>query len=203
MNKFPKNFIIFDTEFTAWKGSNNRNWSKKNEYKELVQIGALKIEKINKNSKQKLKIVDKLSIFIKPKINPILSEYFIELTGITQKYIENKGVSLSKALSLFYKFSKDDKGNNIPLYSYGNDYEIISINLKLNNTPKKSKFYKWKKNFNDLTPIFAKYINVNKYSSGNIYKAFNIVPPKSKINIHNSLWDSISLYLSLNHLFSV
>ena len=34
-------WIIIDTEYTSWKGSQERNWSNKYEYKELVQIGYL------------------------------------------------------------------------------------------------------------------------------------------------------------------
>ena len=41
----PEKFIIFDTEYTAWEGSQERNWSGDNEYMELVQIGALKVIK--------------------------------------------------------------------------------------------------------------------------------------------------------------
>ena len=41
--KLPKKFVIYDTEFTSWKGSQERNWSKPNEYRELVAIGALLI----------------------------------------------------------------------------------------------------------------------------------------------------------------
>ena len=42
----PETFIIFDTEFTAWKGSQERDWSGENEERELVQIGALKVKKL-------------------------------------------------------------------------------------------------------------------------------------------------------------
>ena len=41
--KLPNEFIIFDTEYTSWEGSLKRNWSNKNEYKELVAIGALHV----------------------------------------------------------------------------------------------------------------------------------------------------------------
>ena len=34
--------IIFDTEFTAWEGSAQRNWSFDWEYREIIQIAAVK-----------------------------------------------------------------------------------------------------------------------------------------------------------------
>lgn len=77
----PSNFILFDTEFTAWQGSQERNWSLCWEYKELISISALKVE--NKNNK--LIIVDKFTCYIKPRKNVLLSDYIINLTGITQQ----------------------------------------------------------------------------------------------------------------------
>ena len=38
----PSKFILFDTEFTAWEGSQNRNWSLCWEHRELISISALK-----------------------------------------------------------------------------------------------------------------------------------------------------------------
>jgi hypothetical protein len=70
-------FILWDTEYTSWKGSQERNWKKTKksditEYKELVMIGAIKVKKIGNT----LKIIDNKKIYIKPTYNPILSDYF-------------------------------------------------------------------------------------------------------------------------------
>ena len=66
------NYIVFDLEFTSWEGSMQRNWSGENEYKEIVQIAAIKVTDG--------KISDKLNILVKPNINPNLSDYFQKLT---------------------------------------------------------------------------------------------------------------------------
>ena len=191
----PNEFIIFDTEFTAWKGSQERKWSGKNEYMELVQIGALKIKKKN----NRLEIVEIFSVFIKPTNNPVLSQYFINLTNITQKQVDLEGFDLKKSLQLFYKFCKNNSGTLIPLYSYGNDYVVIKHNLDLYKTPLGSKFRSWEKYFYDIRTFFKDTVDVSKYSSGTLYKAFNI-KPKKKEEVHNSLWDARSLFLSLNKL---
>ena len=191
----PKEFIIFDTEFTAWKGSQERKWSGKNEYMELVQIGALKVEK----KKDCLDIKEVFSIYTKPEINPILSQYFIDLTNISQETLDTQGFSFFKSIQLFYQFCKDNDGNKLPLYSYGNDYEIIEYNLNLKKNPKQSKFRTWEIFFYDIRDIFKNFVDVSKYSSGTLYKAFHI-KPTSKTEVHNSLWDSRSLFLSLNKL---
>ena len=45
MYTLPNFFILFDTEYTAWKGSLDKNWSGSSEYKEILQIIGFKLEK--------------------------------------------------------------------------------------------------------------------------------------------------------------
>ena len=185
--------VLFDTEFTAWDGSVKRNWSKKNEYKELVQLAALKI-KIGK----KIKIIDKFNIIVKPVKNPLLSQYFIKLTGITNNNVKNKGVSFKKCIREFYSFCKYNN-KLVNIYSYGNDYVILKENMDYNKIPKKSKFRSWEKLFFDIKPIFNLYgINTNKYTSGTVYKSLNIKPNNSMV--HNAMWDTTSLFLTVKKL---
>ena len=184
-------FILFDTEFTAWQGSQKRNWSLSWEHKELISISALKVKK----KKNKLEIIDKFNCYIKPRINKQLSNYIIKLTGITQKKIDTKGLYFIKALRKFYKFSK-----NLPLYSYGNDYTIIQENLDLYKIKLDSKYRLWFDKFFDIKPFFESYgINTSKYTSGTVYKYFSL-KPNIKINIHNSEWDTYSMFLTLKHI---
>ena len=96
MLDLPKKIIVFDTEFTAWPGSQERNWGAPGEYKEIVQIGAVKIETEN------FVETDSLDIFIRPQLNPILSDYFIKLTGITQKVVDENGVNYLNVIKQFY-----------------------------------------------------------------------------------------------------
>ena len=187
---FPHEFIIFDTEYTANKNSMKRKW--KGEHKEIIQIGALKIRKTST-----LKIIDRISLFIKPKLYPQLSKYIIKLTGITQKQIDKNGVSLREGLKIFYRFCKDKQGNNLYLFSYGNDYEVIKLNLKIHKTPRNSKFYKWEKYFYDISDFFKDYVDIHKYSSGELAKIFKI---KYKFKKHNALQDSLSIYHTLKYI---
>lgn len=193
----PDTFIILDTEYTSWKGSQERNWSKKNEYKELVQIAAIKIKKTQKT----LKLVKKLNIYVKPKKNPQLSDYFINLTNISQEMIDEKGIKFKEAMKKIYKFCRNNKNEKYPVLSYGNDYGIIKENLKLNSINKKSRYYKWEKCFYDVRFFFDLFTDSSKYTSGTIYKAFNI-KPNTKESVHNASWDCISIYISLKYIFN-
>ena len=190
----PEKFIIFDTEYTAWEGSQERNWSDDDEYMELVQIGALKVIKTDTT----IKIEKRINIYIKPKKNPDLSEYFINLTGITQNIVDKKGVTFNEAMKKFYDFCKIKNNVKLPMFSYGNDYDIIKYNLKLNSVNKKSRFYKWEKKFYDIRPIFDCYVDTSKYTSGTIHKAFKI--NKKITHVHNALWDCRSMFLSLKSI---
>jgi len=190
----PEKFIIFDTEYTAWEGSQERNWSDDDEYMELVQIGALKVIKTDTT----IKIVKKINIYIKPKKNPDLSEYFINLTGITQNTIDKKAITFNEAMKKFYSFCRTKNDVKLPMFSYGNDYDIIKHNLKLNSVNKKSRFYKWEKKFYDIRPIFDQYVDTSKYTSGTIYKAFEV--DTKNPNVHNALWDCRSIFISLKSI---
>ena len=191
-----KKIIIYDTEYTSWEGSLQRNWNKKYEYKELVQLSAIKLL-ITKNNISKL---NEINLYIKPQINSILSKYFINLTKINQEKINNEGIFYEKALKKFYNFSKD----NIKLYCWGsdlgNDSDVLLLNMKYYNITN-IELYNWIKKYHfDIRFIFKKYnIDTINYNSGSIYK---IIPNHVQYNsnIHNAKWDIESILLALKWL---
>ena len=185
------NFIIFDTEYTSWEGSQERNWSLDYEYKEIICISALKINNIN----NKLTVVDKFNYYVKPIINPKLSDYIINLTNITQDIIDTQAYDFIQVLEKFYIFCE-----NYNIYSYGNDYIELNINMKLNNINSDSKYYAWENKFHNIRPFFEDHnINTSKYTSGSVYKSVQLVP-KENIQIHNSLWDAYSIFITIEYL---
>ena len=191
----PNYFCLLDTEYTSWENSLKNNWARPGEKKEIIQIAVFKIRKLNK----KLKIIDKINIYIKPKFNPILSEYIIKLTGITNKIINNLGIDFDTAMLKLYNFCKYNN-NLINVYSYGGDYIIIKENLLYHNYLKTHFLYDWGKNHYNLVPLLKnENIPTEKYTSGTLYKHFfsNLIS-----DVHNAEWDVKSLYLSLNKLIN-
>lgn len=184
--KLEKSFIIYDTEFTAWTGSQERNWNLPNEHRELVAIGALKIIKQNNY----YIIEDSFKILFIPKINNILSDYFVNLTSITNAEIDKYGYDYQSGMKLFLDFCGD-----LNMYSYGNDYHIFEENYNL---------YKLKNNLNkdkykDIRPYFEKFnINTNNYTSGSIYKHFNLKIDNEQI--HDPLFDCLSIFNTIKYL---
>ena len=132
----------------------------------------------------------------------MLSDYFINLTGITQETLFKKAKPFKMAMKLFYMFCKNKNGEKYNLYSMGNDYPVIKENLKLNSINRKSRFFRWEKYFYDIQPFFSKLVNTKEYSSGTLYKAFNIVP-RSDVDVHNASWDCLSLFLSLKKVIKI
>ncbi len=98
------NLIIFDLEFTAWEGSHQRDWSEPWEYREIIQIGAVHVAQGRDN----LVVDGELDILVRPTVNPELSDYITNLTGITNVMIDGAGVPFLQALHFLEAFVDDD-----------------------------------------------------------------------------------------------
>ena len=101
---FPKrgSVVVFDLEITAWKGSLARNWSGPGEFMEVVQIGAVKLD-----AAMPMAELASFEVLVTPEKNPVLSDYFIELTGITNADLSRHGVPFQDALTRFADFVGD------------------------------------------------------------------------------------------------
>ena len=123
------NYIILDLEATCWKNKHGKN--------EIIEIGAVKFD-------HQFKKVDEFCQFIKPIINPQLSDFCKELTTITQVEIDGsenyptviekfkKWINTDESYILcswgFYdknQFEKDDK-----LHGLTSDWVQNHISLK-------------------------------------------------------------------------
>jgi len=171
----PNQFVIYDTEFTSWEGAFERGWSGPNEFRELVQIGALKVN-------EELAVIEELLIYLKPLRNPELSDYFKDLTGISQEEVDERGEEPKKALAHFSEWV-----GGIPMYAFGRDGDVIMDNCKLleMDCPFKPE------HFHDVRDVFIKHgIQADEYQSGTILKAFGKEPSRQA---HDALNDARSI----------
>ena len=181
--------VIFDTEYTSWKGCQEFGW-KNGQKKEVVQLSAIKI---NEN----LEVIGEFSVYVKPKINPVLSDYFINLTGITNEMITEKGISLSDAYALFSQFVDNDvcwsHGWGSPLENIS-DGQIINDNLQLIGIhPKNIKYYNIAAFFAEM---YKKYnIDIKSQSSGMIATLLGRDKNLKNLGLatHNALYDVYSI----------
>jgi inhibitor of KinA sporulation pathway (predicted exonuclease) len=112
--------VLFDTEFTAWPGSMASRWLAPGEFREIVQIGAVKIDAKN------LEPVAEFEILVRPRFNSILSDYFVALTGITNEAVKARGVDFRDAYNRFVEFvGRDQMG------AFGRDDLVLVENLDL------------------------------------------------------------------------
>jgi inhibitor of KinA sporulation pathway (predicted exonuclease) len=112
--------VIFDLEFTGWEGSMESRWTRPQEHPEVIQIGAVKLDASS------LKEVDEFEILVKPRVNPVLSDYLVQLTSITNETMADNGVDFITAYRAFLDFVGDAR-----IYAFGRDDLIFTQNLKL------------------------------------------------------------------------
>lgn len=189
MSSFPKQFILFDTEYTAWEGSYETDWKKPGQYKEIIQIGAIHVDG------EELQERGEFNVIVKPVKNPQLSEFIIDLTGINQQVVDQKGVALNEALKEFAEFAGD-----LELYSYGADAQVIKENCDLLGIP----FVLNAQRCHNLRPMMypelaARNIeNYESYSSGTLLEAFG----KKGGRAHDAVNDIRNLLVVLRELQS-
>jgi inhibitor of KinA sporulation pathway (predicted exonuclease) len=181
-----KRIVIFDTEFTTWEGAWARNWSGPNEHREIVQIAAQMVDLETET------VLDSFSCLVKPSINPALSDYFINLTGITQEQVDTEGISFAEAYASF-----DTWTNNLPIFCYARslgesadrgvfEENIQLCNLEISLDPSR---------YDTLTGLFQSAgVDTQKYSSGELHRFFNL---SLDGHVHNAMHDVDSLVVSL------
>ena len=172
--------VFYDTEFTTWEGAMARDWSGPNEYRELVQIGAIRFGLDSLEEKEEFLVLSR------PVKNPVLSDFFTTLTGITNEDLARDGLSFSDAYAQFRTFCGDT-----PTACYGWDARVMRENLVFNNmSATKADF----DSFN-IGPWFmetgAPYGVKQGVNSGKL--AATVGAPMASIQEHNALHDARSI----------
>jgi len=174
--------VIFDTEYTTWDGAQQRRWTGISEYKEIIQIGAVKASWPDGN------ISNTLTLTIKPKINPVLSDYCMGLTHLTQGDIDN-GLPFQAALNGFLSFVA-----GCPSLSYGNDAAILAENIVLNKSDPLSFYGKDSPSFVNIKYWIHRAIpEATNVTSGNLWTLLDNKPPNQFIGAHKALSDCLSI----------
>jgi inhibitor of KinA sporulation pathway (predicted exonuclease) len=111
---------VFDLEYTAWEGSMARSWLEPGQFREVVQIGAVKLDA------ESFAIQAELDLLVRPRINPLLSPYFETLTGITADSVARQGIDFAQAYDRFLDFAGQE-----PIAAFGWDDVVLKENLRL------------------------------------------------------------------------
>jgi len=112
--------VLYDLEYTAWEGSMENRWLRPGEFREVVQIGAVRVDIST------WEIVAEFETLVRPRINGTLSCYFETLTGITNAKLRERGVDLCEAYRRFVEFAAEG-----PIASFGREDLVLMRNLAL------------------------------------------------------------------------
>lgn len=107
--------VVYDLEYTTWEGARDRGWTGPGEHREVVQVGAVRLDG-----------GAGLSLLVRPRLNPVLSDYFIRLTGVTQERVEAQGMGFEAALARLEAFAA-----GAVLVSNGADEAVLRENCRL------------------------------------------------------------------------
>ncbi len=111
---------VFDLEYTAWPGSRARRWSEPWEHREVIQIGAVRLD-----AGAGFAELESFADLVRPERNPRLSDYITDLTGITDAMIVAEGIAFVEALAHFTDFAQG------PIMTFGGDGEVLRENCAL------------------------------------------------------------------------
>lgn len=186
MLDLPDKFVLLDLECTTWEGAMERCWSGPGEHREVVQIGAILVRELVE--------MWHFNVIVRPRINPQLSGFFIELTGISQEYVDHHSCDFAEALGYLRTLCSDRH-----IYSFDTridgsrlfDRDVLIENCELYGL----EFPFEEGCFHNIYHIFHKHGYAPR-QSGAAPELFGIKPPKS----HNALNDVRGLLIALNAL---
>ena len=201
-------FVIFDTELTAWDGSNERGWrgyipgTSRREHREVIQIAA---QEAWLSQNWNLSAGRSYRQLVRPWLNPQLSSYVTQLTNITQSDIDRRGVDLlPSAVESFRSFvCHDDVGMKcVPMLSWGDDFAHFESNARLQGRSLPREVQLLRAQTHDVREIFAAAgINVTGWNSGTIHR-HPLIGVQTAGQIHDAGWDTMSIMLALQTLLA-
>ena len=174
--------IIADLEFTSWEGAQESGWSAPGQFREIVQIGAVRVDADDGFAERA-----SFSVLVRPTINPELSDYFTALTGITNDALARDGVSLEIALAGFADFAGADV-----ILSHGRDDLVVARDCALKDMRNPIAGADWR----DLNPGLHA-MTGQKLPSSALPAQFGLALAGSA---HDALADSRALAMVLAHL---
>lgn len=177
-----KKRIYVDTEYMYEGMFHEKRMPRQNDQKQLIQIAAVLFDNTEGHE------LGSFNVLVKPIFHEVLPDFFIELTNITQKMVNDKAISFSIALRKFVEFCSD-----YPIWTFNNDYNVFLQNFAFHSVPNP-----FKEPFTRVKPMLKNFdIDPDEYSSGTLYKAAGI---DLNGHVHDALHDVRSMSKAM-HIF--
>ncbi len=174
--------VVADLEYTSWEGALERGWSGPNEYREVVQIGAVRLD-----AGCGFRETAAFEVLVRPRINPELSDYFVTLTGITNKALADRGMTLEAAFEAFTEFV-----GRAPVLSHGADDMVIAEDCARRTIANPFAEHDWR----NIAPAVRR-VTGEKLPSGELPAHFGL---EMDGRAHDALADARALAQVLAHL---
>lgn len=174
--------VVADLEYTSWEGALEGGWSEPGQFRETVQIGAVRVDVGDGFTER-----GAFSVLVRPTLNPELSDYFVDLTGISNAVVARDGTDLACALGAFTTFVGADA-----VLSHGRDDAVISNECAFKEMPDPLVGLDWR----DINPAILD-ITGRRMPSSALPEQFGLEPAGSA---HDALADARSLARVLAHL---
>ncbi|ACL76534.1 3'-5' exonuclease [Ruminiclostridium cellulolyticum] len=184
--------IFVDFEATCW----DKNEKYKQPHAEIIEIGAVATGK-------DLKEIGKFSAVVKPTIEPLLSDYCKELTGLSQTDVEN-GIEFNRAIDLFYQWIIQYQDTDTPiLYTWGN-YDGFLLKRNLRRHRNKNKDFLKIIQKGGVANLQEKFLEFTKLpcSSCSLTKALQIIGEDYRGIKHRSINDAANMIKLYKYLGS-
>ena len=182
-------FVVFDLEFTSWQGALEQDWGASGQLREIVQIGALRL-------REDCSVVEEYEALVRPVVNPQLSAYFTELTGIDEETLDREGLPAAEALGDFLGFCRGQS-----VLSYGNDMVVLGENVgwaRSRGEEVKNGFLD--AHFLNIRPWLNSVAPVTSMSNvGRLWQDLGLPKPATGEE-HSALFDCYSFASALEHL---
>jgi len=182
--------VIFDCEFTSWEDARETFWGGPGQQREIIQIAARRWTK-----GQDWRKGETFLSFVRPQINPKLSGFIQNLTGVRQRDVA-KASTVDVVMKQFARFAK-----GAHCYSNGNDINAIAENFGLLrkvmplDPAQMRTLYPWiQQSLEKARGPF----NWQNYSSGRMYKLLKLKLPTN--NVHDAMHDVDSLCATIEAL---
>ena len=157
---------VLDFEATCW------NQERNDSIREIIEFPSV-LYKVNTHGKVKIEFISEFSQFVKPVINPILSSFCTELTGITQKQVDESNV-ISIVYEQHNKWLYDNVPNGSKLILITCGYWDLSVMLPLEiNRYNLTKHYRYTQ-YSNIKNDFERFYNKKAGSMINMLTKLNL-----------------------------
>ena len=175
------NYLLTDSEYTTWEGALESGWAAPGQHREIFQLAALLTD-------ADFHEIDSIVVLVKPKVNPILSEFAQRLTNVSQMQIEQHGVTFPEALKQLELIASRASAT----ICMSGDSGVLRENCRIHGIP-----FPFEHDFHRLRPFLEQQkIDLSKCSSGELHK---LTPTPLEGHTHDALHDCRSMAAWLRH----